>query len=110
MNFFTTSSKLKLEKDLGHSTYYRALKFNYLGPYKVMYRYPYLCDSEEFVKRLCDFIENDIRNSCYELVTISTTFYIDVIRDQIQFVDRGSFKDNEKKRIEPLKPPVLIYC
>jgi len=64
-----------------------------------MYRYPFKSDSEEFIQRLCKFIENDLLNISYSLNKKYNTFYIGVEKGKIIFIDKNTFDDKEKKYI-----------
>jgi len=84
-------------KDYRESFYFRGLCFSHKGT-RVIYRYPLQYDNDEFLQKLFRFIVNDLKNGDYlNIKSNCNTYHVSLIDGQIQFVDKNSFNENERK-------------
>jgi len=92
---------LVLER-FNQSYYSRGLKFKYSKDWIysiITFRYPYQHDSEEFLQKVIEFIVDKLTNYNLEITKCSTTFYIELRFDKLEFTDAETFKANEMKYI-----------
>ena len=87
------------------SGYFRSLCFLYKNT-RVIYRYPFKCDSEEFIQKLAKFIESELINNKLTLNPYKSTFFIGVEDGNLIHVEKNTFDEIEKKQN---KDPVIFY-
>ena len=76
--------KLRIKK-YRESHYYRALCFSYYGT-RIIYRYPLQIDNDEFIPKLCSFIELDLTNNNYHnLKPNCNTYFVGLVDGEVQF-------------------------
>ena len=69
------------------TTHFAAIVFIYKTT-RLVYKYPIEYDNDVFKERLCNFIANDLSKNAYnELSVASNTFYVDIIKDEIEYVN-----------------------
>ena len=66
------------------------------------FRYPIRYEHDpEFIQRLCKYIANDLSdplNTTYEEIKETTnSYYIDLIDNKLNFVDKAEFHEREKE-------------
>jgi len=95
--------------DKGNNPYYRSLRIH-VNHSRIIYRFPYQYDNDNFIQKLCEFIENDLKNNAYEDLNENiNNFFVDVIGDQIQFVDRVKFYSRETQYLQTYFTDDSVY-
>jgi len=98
LNPNSTTMQLKLYKAEAKNEHYKGLKFYHKKNFNILYRYPFKCDSEEYLQQICKFIVDDLSTHVYDnFKKKSNTLYISYVRGQLEFVDSHSFIESEKE-------------
>ena len=91
------------------SKHYRSLSFQYKTS-RIIYRYPFKNDNEQFLLKLAKFIESEIINGKISLeYKHINTFFVGIEDNCIVQIDKNSFDESEKKYVKELKEPVMFY-
>ena len=83
----------------------RGLQFRYTSygiNTLVTFRYSYEFDSEIFVQKVIDFIIDKVTNYKLEIFKNSTVYYIEVVEGKLEFIDRETFKLNERNYLKKI--------
>jgi len=84
--------------------FYRCLRFKYKKS-RFFFRYPFQYDNDpDFLKRLGEFIAHDLSVNVYDdMSTSSNTFFIDLVDNNLQFVDKKTFHSNDSEARKKLR-------
>ena len=61
---------------------------------RLIFKHPIQYENDEFIQRLCKFLLKDLSMTPYlNLKNSSNTFYLDIIKDKLEFVSPNHFTD-----------------